>query len=123
MARGQSHGLGMGKGSIIDQGGGIIEYRQAGKLIPAFKVNVGDVTGFSVRKATKQDRKNGASALQQVIVLQGGVAGRRYRACIVCGQPRHGREDRSLDTGSSFVWQQRRSERSSASSLCPGRHR
>lgn len=72
MAQRQSHGLGMGNGSIIDHGGGIIEYRQTGKLIPAFKVNVADVTGFSVRKATKQDRKNGASRLQQVIALQGG---------------------------------------------------
>lgn len=71
----------MGKGSIIDQGGGTIEYRQAGKLIPAFKVNVADVTGFSVRKATKQDRKNGASALQQIIVLQGG--GTELASCAV----------------------------------------
>ena len=30
MARGQSHGLGFGNGSIIDYGGGIIEYRQTG---------------------------------------------------------------------------------------------
>ena len=81
MARGQSHGLGVGKGSIIDQGGGIIEYRQTGKFLPAFKVNVADVTGFSVRKATKQDRKNGANALQQVIVLQGG--GTELASCAV----------------------------------------
>jgi hypothetical protein len=40
-------------------------------LLPAFKVNIADVTGFSVRKATKQDKKNGATALQQVFVLQG----------------------------------------------------
>ena len=72
MARGQSHGLGVGNGSIIDYGGGIIEYRQTGKLLPAFKLNIADVTGFSVRKATRQDRKNGASAFQQVLALQGG---------------------------------------------------
>jgi hypothetical protein len=71
----------MGKGSIIDHGGGMIEYRQTGKLMPAFKVNVADVTGFSVRKATRQDRKNGASALQQVIVLQGG--GTELASCAV----------------------------------------
>jgi hypothetical protein len=71
MARGQSHGLGFGNGSIIDYGGGVIEYRQTGKLLPAFKVNIADVTGFSVRKATKQDKKNGATAFQQVFVLQG----------------------------------------------------
>ena len=81
MARGQSHGLGIGKGSIIDHGDGIIEYRQTGKLIPAFKINIADVTGFSVRKATKQDRKNGASALQQVIVVQGG--GTELASCAV----------------------------------------
>jgi Short C-terminal domain len=81
MARGQSHGLGFGNGSIIDYGGGVIEYRQTGKLIPAFEVNVADVTGFSVRKATRQDRKNGASALQQVFVLQG--SGTELAACPV----------------------------------------
>jgi Short C-terminal domain len=81
MARGQSHGLGFGNGSIIDYGGGIIEYRQTGKLLPAFKVNIADATGFSVRKATRQDRKNGASALQQMFVLQG--SGTELAACPV----------------------------------------
>ena len=71
MARGQSHGLGFGNGSIIDYGGGIIEYRQTGKMLPAFKVNIADVTGFSARRATKQDKKSGASTLQQMFVLQG----------------------------------------------------
>jgi Short C-terminal domain len=71
MARGQSHGLGFGNGSIIEYGGGGIEYRQTGKVLPAFKVDIADVTGFSVRKATRQGSKNGASALQQVLVLQG----------------------------------------------------
>jgi hypothetical protein len=74
-------GSGSGNGSIIDFGGGIIEYRQTGKLLPAFKVNIADVTGFSVRKATRQDRKNGASALQQIFVLQGG--GTELAACPV----------------------------------------
>ena len=81
MARGQSHGLGFGNGSIIDYGDGIIEYRQTGKLLPAFKINIADITGFSVRKATKQDRKNGASSLQQVFVLQG--SGTELAACPV----------------------------------------
>jgi putative oligomerization/nucleic acid binding protein len=71
MARGQSHGLGVGSGSIIDYGDGTIEYRQTGKLLPAFKVNIADVTGFSVRKVTRQDKKNGASAFQQMLTLQG----------------------------------------------------
>jgi hypothetical protein len=73
MAQGQSHGLGFGNGSIIDHGGGIIEYRQSGKFLPAFKIDIADVTGFSVRKPTRQDKKNGASALQQVLVVQGGA--------------------------------------------------
>jgi hypothetical protein len=64
MARGQSHGLGMGKGSIIDHGRNH-RVPQTGKLIPAFKVNIADVTGFSVRKATRQD-KNGASTVPMV---------------------------------------------------------
>jgi hypothetical protein len=81
MARGESHGLGFGNGSIIDLGGGIIEYRQTGKLLPAFKVSIADITGFSVRKATRQDKKNGASALQQVFVVQGG--GTELAACPV----------------------------------------
>lgn len=37
------------------------------------------MTGFSVRKATRQDRKNGASAFQQVLVLQG--SGTELAAC------------------------------------------
>lgn len=68
----ESHGLGLGRGSIIDYGAGVIEYRATGKILPAFKVNIGDVTGFSVRKANKQDKRAGASSLQQVFVLQGG---------------------------------------------------
>ena len=50
MAQGQSHGLGFGNGSIIDYGDGIIEYRQTGKVNPAFKINIADVTGFSLRR-------------------------------------------------------------------------
>ncbi|EWM19011.1 SHOCT domain-containing protein [Kutzneria sp. 744] len=81
MAGGQSHGLGFGSGSIIDYGDGIIEYRQTGKLLPAFKINIADVTGFSVRKATRQDKKNGASAFQQVLILQGG--GTELASCAI----------------------------------------
>jgi hypothetical protein len=81
MEQRQSHGLGFGNGSIIDYGDGNIEYRQTGKLLPAFKVNITDITGFSVRKATRQDRKNGASALQQMLIVQGG--GTELAACPV----------------------------------------
>lgn len=68
---GNSIGLGLGNGSVIDYGDSV-EYRQTGKLIPAFRVNVADITGFSVRKATRDDKKSlGASMLQQVFVVQG----------------------------------------------------
>lgn len=55
--------------------------RQRRKLLPAFKVNIADITGFSVGKATKQDKKSGASALQQVFVLQG--SGTEIGSCAV----------------------------------------
>lgn len=59
-------------GSKLPGSASVIEYRQTGKLLPAFKVNIADVTGFSVRRPTRQDRKSGgASGLQQVFVLQG----------------------------------------------------
>jgi hypothetical protein len=43
--------------------------------------------GFSVRKTTRQDKKNGASALQQVIVLQGGGT-ELHRARSTTARPR-----------------------------------
>lgn len=68
---GSSIGLGVGHGSLIDYGDSV-EYRQTGKLLPAFRVTVADVVGFSVRKVTRDDRKRlKASALQQVLVVQG----------------------------------------------------
>jgi putative oligomerization/nucleic acid binding protein len=39
------------------------------------------VTGFSVRKVTRQDKKNGASAFQQVLILQG--SGTELASCPV----------------------------------------
>jgi hypothetical protein len=69
---GTSHGLGFGNGSIIEYPDGTVEYRQTGKLLPAFKVRVRDVVGFSVRKVTRDDKKRlGASALQEVLTVQG----------------------------------------------------
>lgn len=68
----QSHGLGLGSGSLIEHADGTVEYRATGKLLPAFRVAIEDVRGFSVRKATRDDKKRlGASALQQVLVVQG----------------------------------------------------
>lgn len=67
-----SHGLGFGNGSIIEHSDGTVEYRQTGKFLPAFKVRVRDVVGFSVRKATRDDKKRlSATALQEVLTVQG----------------------------------------------------
>lgn len=72
MARGTSHGLGMGKGSLIEHEDGSVEYRQTGKMMPAFRVDVRDIAGFSVRKATRDDKKRlDASSMQQVLTIQG----------------------------------------------------
>lgn len=67
-----SHGLGFGNGSLIEHPDGTVEYRQTGKLLSAFSVRVRDVTGFSVRKVTRDDKKRlKASGLQQVLTVQG----------------------------------------------------
>ena len=67
-----SHGLGVGNGSLIEHPDGSVEYRQTGKLLPAFRVMVRDVSGFSVRRATRDDKKRlKASSLQQVVTVQG----------------------------------------------------
>jgi hypothetical protein len=67
-----SHGLGFGNGSLIEHPDGSVEYRQTGKLLPAFRVVVRDITGFSVRKVTRDDKKRlKASGLQQVFTVQG----------------------------------------------------
>jgi hypothetical protein len=69
---GQSHGLGVGAGSLIEHDDRTVEYRPTGKLLPAFRVAIADVRGFSVRKVTRDDKKRlGASSLQQVLVVQG----------------------------------------------------
>lgn len=67
-----SHGLGVGNGSLIEHPDGSVEYRQTGKLIPAFKVFVRDIKGFSVRKVTRDDKKRlKASSMQQIFTVQG----------------------------------------------------
>jgi ribosomal protein L7/L12 len=41
-------------------------------LLPAFRIAISDVRGFSIRKATRDDKKRlGASSMQQVLVVQG----------------------------------------------------
>lgn len=72
MARGIPHGLGVGKGTLSELEDGSVEYRQTGKMAPAFRVRVRDVSGFSVRKATRDDKKKlDASSMQQVLLIQG----------------------------------------------------
>jgi hypothetical protein len=67
-----SHGLGVGKGSIIEHPDGSVEYRSTGKLLPAFRVVIRDISGFSVRKVTRDDKKRlNASSMQQVLTIQG----------------------------------------------------
>ena len=67
-----SHGLGIGNGGLIEYPDGSVEYRQTGSLLPAFRVVVQDITGFSVRKVTRDDKKRlKASSLQQVLTVQG----------------------------------------------------
>lgn len=68
----ESHGLGFGNGSLIDHHDGSIEYRQTGKILPAFRVVVADIAGFSVRRVTRDDKKRlNASSLQQILTIQG----------------------------------------------------
>jgi hypothetical protein len=67
-----SHGLGFGNGSIIEHPDGSVEYRQTGKLLPAFRVMIRDISGFSVRKVTRDDKKRlNASSMQQILTVQG----------------------------------------------------
>ena len=72
MAKPVSHGLGFGNGSLIEHDDGSVEYRQTGKLIPAFRILVRDVSGFAVRRPTRDDKKRlDASGMQQVLSVQG----------------------------------------------------
>jgi hypothetical protein len=50
---GTNHKLGVGNGSIIDNGDGTASYRKTGTLTQAFRVNIADITGFAVRKGNK----------------------------------------------------------------------
>jgi transposase-like protein len=67
-----SHGLGFGSGSLIEHPDGSVEYRPTGKLMPAFRVVIRDIAGFSVRRVTRDDKKRlDASSLQQILTIQG----------------------------------------------------
>lgn len=69
---GTSHGLGFGHGSLIEYPDGTVEYRRTGTILPAFRVRVADVIGFSVRRATRDDKQRlEATFLQQVLTVQG----------------------------------------------------
>lgn len=49
--------LGRGHGKIVDHKNGLVSYMPNPGLIPAFTVNLADVRGFSVRRATETDIK------------------------------------------------------------------
>jgi Short C-terminal domain len=49
----QKHGLGFGNGKIIEHDDGSAAYIKTGEFTQAFRVQVADVTGFSVTKSKK----------------------------------------------------------------------
>ncbi|WP_166828374.1 hypothetical protein [Brevibacterium limosum] len=67
-----AHGLGIGRGSLYEFSDGTVAYRPTGSLLPAFRVNIADVSGFSTRHATPRDRRQlKANNLQQVLTVHG----------------------------------------------------
>lgn len=73
MAAGRkTEGLGAGRGGITEYPDGTIEYRRMGEILPTFTVNIREVTGFSVRKVTKEDKKRFKRASNtQIFAVQG----------------------------------------------------
>lgn len=68
----KTHGLGAGNGGITEYPNGTIEYRRMMEVLPTFTVNIREVTGFSVRKATKEDKKKFKNATNtQIFSVQG----------------------------------------------------
>ena len=67
-----AHGLGVGRGSLYEYSDGTVAYRPTGSLLPAFRVRIADVAGFSTRHATPADRRQlKANNLQQVLTVHG----------------------------------------------------
>jgi Short C-terminal domain len=50
---GKQYGLGIGSGSMIDNGDGTVSYRATGTLTQAFRIRVSEVCGFSVTKGSR----------------------------------------------------------------------
>lgn len=68
----KTHPLGMGSGGITEFPDGTIEYRRMMEVLPTFSVNIREVTGFSVRKATKEDMKRFNNARNtEIFTVQG----------------------------------------------------
>ena len=75
----KSYPLGLGNGSLFEFSDGTVAYRESGKIIPAFRVSIRDVTGLSMRRAKKDERENGLGiftfgglrSLQQVLAFRG----------------------------------------------------
>jgi Short C-terminal domain len=59
----KSYGLGVGHGSMIDNGDGTVSYRPTGKFMDVFRVRVADISGFSQEKSRK--------ALERMIIIYG----------------------------------------------------
>ena len=68
----KTHPLGMGRGGLTEFPDGTVEYRRMMEILPTFSVNIREVTGFSVRKATKEDTKRFKNARNtEIFAVQG----------------------------------------------------
>lgn len=109
MARGQSHGLGFGSGSIIDYGNGDIEYRQTGKNASSLQDQHCGHNGLLRSQGDKARQEEWRERLAASV----GPAGQRDRTRSLPDQPRHRSEDRSVGSGTSVVSRERAAERAS----------
>ena len=68
----KTYGLGASRGGITEYPDGTVEYRRMMEILPTFTVNIREVTGFSVRKVTKEDKKRLKNAsMTQIFAVQG----------------------------------------------------
>ena len=64
--------MGPGRGSLIEHEDGTVEYRATFTLLPAFHVRIGDVTSFSTRLPTHDDKKRlNAKGFHQILTIMG----------------------------------------------------
>lgn len=69
----KSHGLGTGRGALIEHEDGTVEYRETFKFIPVFHVRISDVTSFSTRLPNREDRKRlkANKNIHQILTIMG----------------------------------------------------